>query len=52
VVVVLHALLVFQHMGERRRAGGMRQAALHGETIQGQAEQQEEVDEPAQRRSL
>lgn len=52
MVVVLHALVVLklmlELMGERCRAGSRRQAALHGETIQGQAQQEEDMDNPAQ----
>jgi hypothetical protein len=52
IMVMLDALVVLklmlEPMLERGRAGSRRQAALHGETIQGQAQQQEDVDDPAQ----
>lgn len=54
VMVMLDALfvldLVLEGMDERTRACApdRRQVALHGETIQGQAQQQEEVENPAQ----
>ena len=44
--IVLHHVL--QLVNERHRAGSRRQATLHGETIQRQAQQQEEVDDAAQ----
>lgn len=44
--IVLHHVL--QLVNERRRAGS-RQATLHGEAIQRQAQQQEEVDDAAQK---
>jgi hypothetical protein len=47
MVVVMDALIVLQLMDERNRIRNRRQAALHGETIQGQAQQQEDVDNPA-----
>jgi hypothetical protein len=47
VVMVMNALIVLQLMGERDRVRDRRQAALHGETIQRQAKQQEDVDDPA-----
>lgn len=49
LMVMVDAFVMFKLVNERRLAGGGRQAALHGETMQGQAQQQEEVDEPAQR---
>jgi len=47
VMVVMNTLFVFQLVDERDRIRNRRQAALHGETIQWQAEQQEDVDDPA-----
>ena len=47
VMVVVDALIVLQLMDERNRIRNRRQAALHGETIQGQAQQQEDADNPA-----
>ncbi|MEH6435088.1 hypothetical protein V7778_08480 [Massilia sp. DD77] len=47
VVMVVDAPIVLQLMDERDRVRDRRQAALHGETIQGQAKQQEDVDDPA-----
>ncbi len=47
VMMVKDALIVLQLVDERDRIRNRRQAALHGETIQGQAEQQEDVDDPA-----
>ena len=49
LMVMVDALVVFEPVHERGRAGDGRQAALHGETIQGQAEQQEYMDNPAQK---
>lgn len=49
VVMVMDALIVLQFMDERDCVRDRRQAALHGETIQGQAKQQEDVDDPAHR---
>ena len=49
LMMMVDAFIVLQRVNERRRAGDGRQAALHGETIQGQAQQQEEVDDPAQK---
>jgi hypothetical protein len=48
MVVMMDALIVLQLMGERDRIRDRRQAALHGKTIQGQAQQQEDVDDPTQ----
>jgi len=45
VMMVMDALIVLQLVDERDRIRNRRQAALHGETIQGQAEQQEDVDD-------
>ena len=47
VMVMMNALIVLQLVDERDRIHNRRQAALHGETIQWQAEQQEDVDNPA-----
>jgi inner membrane protein involved in colicin E2 resistance len=47
MMVMVNALIVLQLMDERDRVRDRRQAALHGETIQGQAKQQEDVDDPA-----
>ena len=47
MVVVVDVPIVLQHVDERDRLRDWRQAALHGKTIQGQA-QQEEVDNPTQ----
>ena len=47
VMVMMNALIVLHLVDERDRIHNMRQAALHGETIQWQAEQQEDVDNPA-----
>jgi len=47
-VMVLQPLFVLDFVRERFRAVGVRLAALQGEAIQGKAEQQQEVDEPAQ----
>lgn len=52
LVMVVGALVVLkpvlQLMDERDRIRDRRQAALHGETIHGQAQQQEDVDNPTQ----
>jgi hypothetical protein len=52
VMVVVDALVVLkpvlQLMDERDRVRDRRQASLHGETIHGQAQQQEDVDNPTQ----
>ncbi|NNG22519.1 hypothetical protein [Telluria aromaticivorans] len=48
LMVVVDALIVLQLVDERDRGRDRRQAALHGETIQGQAQQQEDVDNPTQ----
>lgn len=45
--IVLHHVL--QLVNERHRAGSRRQATLHGETIQRQAQQQQEADDAAQK---
>ena len=47
-MMVMNALIVLQLVNERGRADYRRQATLHGETIQGQAKQQEDVDNSAQ----
>ena len=47
-VVVAHAFIMVEHVHERRHPGCRRHGALHGETIQGQAEQHEDVKDPAQ----
>lgn len=52
VVMVLNTLALLEHVRERRRAVGVLGASLHGETIQGQAEQQEDVDDAAQEDTL
>lgn len=49
MMVVMDALIVLQLVDERDRVRDRRQAALHGETIQGQAQQQEDMDNPTQR---
>lgn len=49
VMVVVDALIVLQLVDERDCVRDRRQAALHGETIQGQAQQQEDVDNATQR---
>lgn len=49
LVVMVDALIVLQPVNERGRARNGRQTALHGKTIQWQAEQQEDVDNPAQK---
>lgn len=49
LMVVMDAFIVLQLMDERDRICDRRQAALHGETIQGQAQQQEDVNNPTQR---
>ena len=48
MMVVMDALIVLQLVDERDRVCDRRQAALHGETIQGQAQQEEDMDNPAQ----
>ena len=48
VMMVMDALIVLQLVDERDRVRDRRQAALHGETIQGQAQQQEDVNNPTQ----
>jgi hypothetical protein len=48
MMVVIDALTVLHLVDERDRVCDRRQAALHGETIQGQAQQQEDVDNPTQ----
>lgn len=48
LMVVVDALIVLQLVDERDRGRDRRQAALHGETIQRQAQQQEDVDNPTQ----
>ena len=50
MMVVMDAIMVLLLVSERGRTGNRRQAALHGETIQGQAQQQEDVDNSAQER--
>ena len=48
MMVVMDALIVLQLVDERDRVRDRRQAALHGKTIQGQAQQQEDVNNPTQ----
>lgn len=48
MMVVVDALIMLQLVDERDRVRDRRQAALHGETIQGQAQQQEDVNNPTQ----
>lgn len=48
MMMVVDALIMLQLVDERGRARGRRQAALHGKTIQGQAQQQEDVNNPTQ----
>lgn len=47
-MMVMNALIVLQLVNEQGRVHNRRQAALHGETIQGQAKQQKDVDNSAQ----
>lgn len=47
-VMMLQPLFVLDFVRERLRAVGMRLATLHGKAIQGKAQQQEKVDDPAQ----
>lgn len=47
VMMVLDTLIVLHLVDERNRVRDRQQAALHGETIQWQAEQQKDVDNPA-----
>ncbi|MEH6435224.1 hypothetical protein [Massilia sp. DD77] len=47
-VMVVDALVMLELVNQRGRTGNRRKAALHGETIQRQAQQQEEMDNPAQ----
>lgn len=49
MMVVVNALIVLQLVDERGCAADRRHATLHGETIQGQAQQQEDVNNPTQR---
>lgn len=48
-MVMVDVLIVLQLVDERDRVRDRRQATLHGETIQRQAQQQEEVDDAAQK---
>ena len=48
MVVVMDALIVLQLVDERDCIRDRRHAALHGKTIQGQAQQQEDVDDATQ----
>jgi predicted transcriptional regulator len=47
MMVVVDALIMLQLVDERDRVRDRRQAALHGETIQWQTQQQKYVDNPA-----
>lgn len=49
LMMVVDALVMLKLVDQRRRAGCERQAALHGEAIHGQAQQQEDVENPAQK---
>lgn len=49
VMVVMNALTVLQLVDERGRILNRRQAALHGESIQRQAQQQEDKEDSAHR---
>ena len=55
MVVMLDALVVFELvpdlMGQGCRASNRRQAALHGKAIQGQAQQEKDMDNAAQNSS-
>ena len=48
VVVVVNAVLVVKLVDDRRRPDSSRQASLHGEAIQRQAQQQQDVDDSTQ----
>ncbi len=48
MMVMMDALIVLQLVDDRNRVRDRWQATLHGETIQGQAQQQEDVDNPTQ----
>lgn len=48
LMVVVDALSMLERVDERHGVRRRRQAALHGETIQRQAQQQEDMDNPAQ----
>ena len=48
VVMVVNAVLVFKLVADRCRPDSSRQASLHGEAIQGQAQQQQDVDDSTQ----
>lgn len=52
VVMVGDAFVVRHQVRERPGTVGLRQATLHGETIHGQAEQQKDEDNPAQKFTL
>ena len=52
VMMVVDAVVVFLLMHQRGHVCRMRQVALHGETMQRQAKQQEDVENPAQELSL
>lgn len=47
MVVMVDAFIVLKLVDERGCAANGRQATLHGETIQWQAQQQEDIDNPA-----
>lgn len=51
MVVMVLALDVHEFVGQRSASVGLRQAALHGKAIQGNAQQQKEVDKPAHEKS-
>lgn len=48
VVVVVNAVLVVKLVADRCCPDSSRQAGLHGEAIQGQAQQQQDVDDSTQ----
>lgn len=48
VVVVVNAVLVVKLVNDRCCPDSSRQAGLHGEAIQGQAQQQQDVDDSTQ----
>ena len=48
VVMVVNAVLVVKLVADRCRPDSSRQASLHGEAIQGQAQQQQDVDDSTQ----
>jgi uncharacterized membrane protein len=51
LVVMVNAFIVRKLVGNRCRPNRSRQAALHGETIQGQTQQKEDVDDSTQENS-